>query len=77
MKRFSTNDVRIYDRWSHRSYAVNRRDVNVAKSRKFGDCMYIWVRDWSREKTPGYSGMFAVYKKTWDMITKTDRRTWK
>ena len=76
-KRLQTNDVKIYDRVSHRSFKVNRNDVNVAKTKKYCIGPHVWVHPWACNKTPGYYGVFLTTQKTWNMITKTDRRTWK
>ena len=79
-KVFQPNDVKIYDRMSHRSFTVNRNDINVAKTRRVSKWRIepiVCVHDSAFLKTPGYSGFFFASKKTWNMITKTDRKTWR
>jgi len=80
---FTTNDVKIYDIMAHRSFWVNRGDINVKATitqyRKFGkngDKWLVYVHPKAVKKTPNHVGCFQVGASTFDKITTKPRREW-
>ena len=87
---FKTNDFKIYDIIAHRSYIVNRNDIDIASTVKYGypyveciDCKkyrcgyaLIYTYNYAKKKTPNYLGRFAVSDKTYEKITTIPRKNW-
>lgn len=87
---FEPNGFKIYDIIAHRSFWVNRRDIDVAATKKRGGplCPRSWkdarsklhyivfVHEWANKKTPHYEGRFAVPEKTYMKIITVPRKDW-
>lgn len=80
---FESNDVKIYDVRMHRSFWVNRNDIDVTATIKHGypdmvwtNYGYVFVRDWAIKKTPNSYGFFAVSARTYEKFSTVPRKDW-
>lgn len=83
---FVTNDVKIYDIVSRRSFTVNRKDIDVKHTILHGGpylespvhkpVMAVFVHDRAKKKTPRHSGIFFVSNRTYSRITTVPRKDW-
>lgn len=80
---FEPNNVKIYDVTMHRSFWVNRKDVDVTATIKHGypdtwltNHGYVFVRDWAIKKTPNYCGYFTVSVRTYEKFSTVPRKDW-
>ena len=67
--------MKIYDVKAHRSYEIDPKEINIAKSKS--DWGYIHLHDGAKSKTPCGLNCLDVSCKTWDMIAKKPRKAWK
>lgn len=81
MTRDSSDEIRIYDIVAHKTYRVDKRDINITKTKL--NWWNIWwngysvhVHSWAYDKTPKKCGYFIVSEAVRERLISSPRKSW-